>query len=832
MSQSVVLDCKGEHSYASDLSGVPAGSLRLGLNININRQGIAEPRRGFNLLEYPLPSSGDRAKKLVFWKDSLFIHYGSTFAYYNPASGPTSLGALSAPSNATSVRAVSSGNKNLYVTSSTGLRKTDAITTSLYAAGVPKALNIDLSVAGAGTAVANNAYVTYRYVMGRTDANSVRVVGGVSGRFTLQNTAGSTQNVTARCYLPAGVDATYFLQLYRSVAATTDDTSDNLQLCYETPITSSNVSAGYIDVTDIVPESLLGATLYTSPSQEGAANDNAMPPLARDIAEYKTCLFFADVASPHRLLFSLISVDGTGLVAGDTISIVLGATTETYTAHAATFNAASKQFVVSTAGSASQNIDATVKSLIKCVNLASALVNAYSLSDGANDLPGKTLFEARSLGTAAFTVTSSRAVAFQPQLTSPAAVDNTSTADTFQNGLAFSKAAQPEAVPIKNLFKVGAADDRILRIVALRDGLFVFKERGGCYVLRGESESNFTVTLLDNTAKLVAPDSLAVVNNLIYGLFEAGICEVSDTGVSIISVPIKDQLQPLLGASLTALKAYAFGFGNDNEGKYVLSVPETSSDTATTRQHVFDTFGRTFVKWDLELTCGGVNLADAKVYLGPSGSHYIKQERRQFDYTDYADYSATCTISSAAGTTLTIDNTTLMAAGDILYQGSTALAYIESVDAVAGTVVIDTAQTWTTGVASVTHVKAIDCQVAWNADYGGNAAGLKQYYECNLLLKQAFQKRATLTFSSDIDPSEAAIAITSASGNGAFGQFDFGQEVFGGDQAKSPARLGIPRTHARCNQLSVTFANRVAFSDFQLSGIALSFNSTSTRTAR
>lgn len=918
MSQSVTLDIKGEHTYASDLSGVPPGSLKTALNVNINRQGIAEPRRGFDLLTYGLPSVSDRAKKLFFWNGEVFAHYGTTFAYYNTGSGFSSRGSLTAPSNATSARAVSSQNKNFYVTSDAGLKKTDAVATSLYSAGIPKGLTIDLSLTGAGTAVSNNKYVTYRYLLGRKDANSVTSTGGVSGRFTIQNAAGSTQNVTVRCYLPSGLDTTYFLQLYRSPEADSSSTFDEMQLCYETPLSSTNISNGYVDITDIVPESLLGDTIYTAPSQQGLVNDNARPPLARDIAEYKNCLFYADVDSPQRLIFSLISAGGTGLVATDTITIALGATTEVYTAHATTFDSSIKQFRVMTAGtftfvdgdvstgsdtitesshpladgdavtlsnsggtlpgglsaattyyvrdrtantfklaatpngsaiditsaagggthtlsyggSTAQNIDATIKSFIKCVNLASAIVNAYSMSESATDLPGKALVEAKSVGTATFTVVSSRAAAFQPQLPTSATINNTSTADTFPHGLAFSKAYEQEAVPIKNLFKVGRSDDRIKRIVALRDGLFIFKEQDGVYVLRGENEATFQVTLLDSTAKLVAPDSLAAVNNLVYGLFEAGICEVSDTGVSIISIPIKDQLQSLFGTPLTALKAYTFGFGSDNDGKYVLCVPQTSADTYATRQHVFDTFGRTFCKWDLELTCGGVNPVNSKMYLGEGDSNRIKSERRQFDYTDYGDYGSTCTISAVSGTTLTIDNTSLMTAGDILYQGSTALAYIESVDAVSGTVVIDDTQTWTTGTADVTHVKAIDCQVEWNADYGGNAAGLKHYYECNLILKQAFQKDATLVFSSDVNPSEVGIDITSASGNGAFGQFEFGQEVFGGDQAKSPTRVGIPRGHARCNQLSVRFENRVAFSDFQLTGVALSFNATSTRTAR
>jgi hypothetical protein len=833
MSQSITLDVRGEHTYASDISGVPTGSLYLARNVNINRQGIAEPRRGFNVLTYGLPIASDRPKRLVFWNSELFAHYnGTTFAYYNPASGFSSRGSLAAPSNATSARFVSSQNKNLYVTSDAGLKKTDAVATSLYAAGVPKGLTIDLSVAGAGTAVANNMYVTYRYLLGRKDANSNPVLGGVSGRFTIQNTAGSTQNITARCYIPSGLDATYYLQLYKCPESTVAATTDELQLCYETPLSNTHVSNGYVDVTDITPDALLDATIYTAPTQQGLVNDNTRPPLARCIAEYKNCLFFGDVDAPQRFIFSLISSSSTsgGFQAGDTITLTLGATTEIYTGHATTFNSSIKQFVVT--DGASTAIDATIKSFIKCVNLASAIVSAFSMTEGATDLPGKVLLEAKSVGTATFTAVSSRAAAFQPQLPTSATINNTSTADTFKHGLMFSKPFEPEAVPIKNIFKVGSSDDRIKQIIALRDGLFIFKERDGCYVLRGDTEANFAVTPLDKTAKIVAPDSLAEVNNLVYGLFEAGICEVSDTGVSIISIPIKDQLQPLMGAPLTALKAYAFGIGSDTDGKYILCVPETSSDTTCTKQHVFDTFGRTFCSWDLNLTCGGVNPVDAKTYLGAGDSNMIKQERKAFDYTDYADFGATCTISSYTGTTVTINNTSGMAAGDILEQGANNRAYVESVDPVAGTVVIDTEQAWTLSTADVTHVKAIDCKVQWNPDFGGNAAGLKQYYECGLILKQAFQKSATLYFTSDLNPSEASIPITSASGNGEWGQFAFGDEVFGGEQARSPKRIGIPRGHARCSQLSVRFENRVAYSDFQLTGLALSFNPTSTRTTR
>lgn len=835
MAQSLILDVKGEHTYASEISGVPPGSLFLGLNVNLSRENLIEPRRGFDFLDYSLPSISDRPKKLIFWQSALFCHYGTTFAYYNPASGFSSRGSLSTPSDATSVRAVSATNKNLYLTSSTGIRKTDAIGTSLYMAGVPPALNIDLALAGVGTAITAAKYVTYQFLIARRDANNNAQFGAVSGRYTINNTIpATTQNVTATCYLPSGLDTTYFLQLYKTrEAASLAATGEEPQMCYESPITATDILNGYVTVTDIIPDALvLGAYIYTAPSQGGISSNNAMPPLARDICEFKGCLFFADVESKQSLIFTLVSAGGSGLQNGDTVVISNGTTTETYTA-AGSYNAGSNQFAVATAGSPAQNIDDSIKSFIKLINVKSALVYAFSLSTGATDLPGKVQLQSRSLGAAAFTaVCSARAAAWQPQLTSPATINNTSTNDQFKNGLMWSKQNQQEAVPTKYISFIGAADDRIKRIIPLRDGVFVFKERDGAYVVRGDTETTFSVTPLDNTAKLVAPDSLVAVNNMIYGCFESGICEVSDTGVSIISEPIKDQLLPLFGtAMLESLKAYAFGMAADTEGKYFLSVPTASSDTSTVKQIVFDVFQRKFYRWDFNLLCGGVNPTDAKLYLGGGNTHKIRKERKNFDYTDYADFGNTCTISDYTGTTVEIDNTSDMDRGDILYQGDS-IAYIESVDTPSGTVVIDSEQDWNTGLADVIHMKAIDAKVQWNADLGGNPAMVKLYYEGALIQKQAFQKEAVLYFSSDINPSESSITITSASGNGAWGEFVWGEEVWGGEQAKSPERFGIPRGHAMCSQLSVRFENKVAYSDFQITGLSLSFNPVSTRVSR
>jgi hypothetical protein len=172
-----------------------------------------------------------------------------------------------------------------------------------------------------------------------------------------------------------------------------------------------------------------------------------------------------------------------------------------------------------------------------------------------------------------------------------------------------------------------------------------------------------------------------------------------------------------------------------------------------------------------------------------------------------------------------------MAVGDILLQGDLS-AYIETIDLDAGQVTIDYEQAWTTGAATVEVLKGIDCQIEWTTEGAGNPAGFKQFFETIFLFQQRPVKQATVYFYSDNNPGESSIDLNLEAGNGAWGDFLWGEVPFGGDQTETTRRLGVPRTHARCSNLSVRFTSRAAFNDFRLSGISLVFNPTSTRVTR
>lgn len=838
MAQSLDFQIKGLYTYSSDINGVPKGSLSVARNINVSRTNLAEARRGFDLLTYGLPSSTDRADKLLTYDAKLLAFYNGVLGSYDTGSGWSSRGSISKPTDALTIKTATL-QRNLYMTSSSGIRKLDSSAGTIYAAGLPKGLNLSLSLkSGTGTAVSDTKYVAYRYVICRFDNNRNLVYGGVSARETIQNTTGggTTKDITVVGYLPSsGVDTNCFIQLYRSLnsSATPDD---ELQLCYEYPITSTDISNGYFSIDDIVPDDLLGAYIYTaSNAGESIIGDNAVLPFARDIAAYQGHLFFSDLKSPYRFLITLIAVGSpNGLQNNDDFVITDGTTTETYTAKTAPAAHPSKEFQLSTGGTPSQNIDSTARALVNRINRTSTLVYAYLLSTGENDLPGVIQLESRSLSAAQFNVKSStRATPWSPQLASTPTNNQYAQNDVERNAIAFSKYLEPESVPLKNKFYVGSANDPITRIVALRDALFIFKAKDGTFVLRGDSEADFSVTELDQNAKLAAPESLVSLNGSIYGLFTSGIAQIDGSQVSYISAPIKDKINTLFGTALSATQNISFGISYESDGKYILALPSSSGDTYSTYQLVYDVFNETFCEWDLQMYCGFVSLEDEKLYYGPADTSKIRQERKTFTYADFADYVQASTISAVdgTGTVLTISGTDDMEIGDMLLQGDLEPVFITAVDTSAGTVTVDLDQDWDL-LSTVSHYAAIDCEIEWNPDFAGNPAGFKHFTECSLLFNQPLVKSATLSFRTDTNAAVNTVAITGLSSIGGWGFGEWDEGIWGGDAYPAPIRKGVPRPSARCNTLIVNLRHRVAYSDWQLSGIALVFEPTSVKVSR
>lgn len=236
------------------------------------------------------------------------------------------------------------------------------------------------------------------------------------------------------------------------------------------------------------------------------------------------------------------------------------------------------------------------------------------------------------------------------------------------NRIYFSKYQQPEAVPLVNYIDVGPKDKSILRILALRDSLFILKE-DGIYRLTGNIAPNFNVTLHDNSAILIAPDSAVVLNNQIYALTNQGITRITDTGVGIVSRPIEDEVRRVTTNDYS-YSTVAFGVSYETDRSYLLWLPSNENDTTDATQCLrFNTFTQAWTKWDKTNVGGVVNPRNDKLYLG-AGSQTIEEERKDFVRQDQADYQYALQIpaNGVNGTEVRVSTNVNIDIGDAIVQ--------------------------------------------------------------------------------------------------------------------------------------------------------------------
>lgn len=261
-------------------------------------------------------------------------------------------------------------------------------------------------VTGAGWLPAG-AQVAYRFVWGFRNANDRVILGAPSGRLSLTNPATeTTDTVQVTVQVPEWVTTEYFLQVYRAdySASATIPAGDDMALAYETYPSAAQIAQGTLAFTDVTPDELKGAPLYSSPNAGIPGSEKFQPPVCLDLAEYKERVWCLATIQRQRLLLTLLSVDSTsgGLADGNALRFVAASSTiEVYTAGAVESGSTFKRF---TDGTASQNVENTTRSLIHVINAESAEFAAFYVS-GEFDSPGQLVVEAKGLGVGQFAVT-------------------------------------------------------------------------------------------------------------------------------------------------------------------------------------------------------------------------------------------------------------------------------------------------------------------------------------------------------------------------------------------------------------------------------------------
>lgn len=493
-------------------------------------------------------------------------------------------------------------------------------------AGVAPGLDASyaLSSAGSPQALATGYEVGYKVVWLRKDQNGNWQRGAPSPMLLVQNAAGATRDVTLTITVPqcAGVASTTGwgpsandqFEVYRSisdpiVAGVSSPNGGALYLCY----TGTYTSGTTVTFTDSLTDAQLGAALYTNDTQQGSTQENSIPPVCYDIATYRGSMLYANTAESSADL--TVFATGTGNVdVGSTITI----NGQVYTGAAAE-NLATNTFLADkVAGTPALQWANTAASLIRVINRGafapSALVYAIS-TDSPTGVPGHIHIATKIPATVTVTTTAANGLRISTTgwLTHPARVYS-------------SKATFPEAVPALNFADVGDPSGAVIRIIATRNAVFIFKE-DGLFILTGDAFP-WSISPFDPTCKLVSEGSAVMLDNSVFGLTTQGVVRVTDTGVTVLSRAIEPALQSLLPPNWTNYASLA-AVGYESNREYTLWTPNGDGYT-------YNLFTRAWYRRTDSVAAALIAVTPKNtMYLG--SGRYIYQELKTLTASDYND---------------------------------------------------------------------------------------------------------------------------------------------------------------------------------------------------
>jgi uncharacterized delta-60 repeat protein len=250
-----------------------------------------------------------------------------------------------------------------------------------------------------------------------------------------------------------------------------------------------------------------------------------------------------------------------------------------------------------------------------------------------------------------------------------------STNESKPNRVYYSKFNQPEAVPFINYFDLGASDKKIIRILPLRDSLFVFKE-DGLFRISGET-APFQSELFDNSFILLAPDSLDVCNNVIYGWTTQGIQALTESGASVISRNIDNILLKTQSSNYVNFKTATWGVGYESDNSYIIFTVKNMEDETAQIAYRYSTITNTWTTYDKSFSCGHIADFDDHFYAGATDIPNIEKERKTFSRLDYADreYDTILGVGRIQRNKIILPSVLNFEVGDVLVQDQTMTIY-------------------------------------------------------------------------------------------------------------------------------------------------------------
>ena len=405
---------------------------------------------------------------------------------------------------------------------------------------------------------------------------------------------------------------------------------------------------------------------------------------------------------------------------------------------------------------------------------------------------------------------------------------NSSSDSATPNRVFESKVNQPEAVPGLSYSDLGSKAGNLLRLAAMRDSVFAFKEDG---LYRGVDAGDRTDwQLFDPTVILIANDSVATLGNMLYALTTQGVVAISDTGVEIVSRPIERTLLELDAADTTNFRQATYAVAYESERLYRLHTITDSGDTTATQCYVYCAMTGA---WTLE-TRGTkhavVHASDNKLYTLEATA--VRQERKAFTTWDYLDPSISVTISSvsASAHTVTLASATGVAVGDVLNQST----YYARVTAIAGNVLTIAAEDSVANftAAAATIYTSYLCSVGWAPVTGGNAGMKKLFRDIIVHFGHREVPRILLGTRTELVTTLETETIDAVPDIGLWTSADSAVATTYSTDRPFHLRRKVPQQHRRAEQLSIAIGIQAAFGQWDISGVSVTLEPISERTTR
>lgn len=304
--------------------------------------------------------------------------------------------------------------------------------------------------------------------------------------------------------------------------------------------------------------------------------------------------------------------------------------------------------------------DEMASNLVDAINRGVPNIRATLLTEGNHNI-ASILLEKYTEDGADFTVSSLESGIFLPETSSGLS----SARDTQPGGFAWSKTDLPEAVPVINYAFINERNEAILGAKALRDGIVVFTENA-LYRISRYGEEAPRVDLLDPSLRLIAPNSLAVLDNLVYAWTNRGIVSVSEGGaVNELSEPsIPDAFRDYSPALITAptLAGGPHGTANPPHNEYIITVVGTDG-LPSSAAFVWNTKTQSWVRWSFSSYSIVLDETNQRLLLADDGE--LREERTSDTYPN-ADGDQAITLSGVSGTLAT--SSVSLLAGDAIEQ--------------------------------------------------------------------------------------------------------------------------------------------------------------------